>query len=179
MIYSRVSKLKEIKGFTPIEFEKFVGSLFEHMGYTVATTPVTGDHGVDLFLQKDGKRTIVQCKRYDNQVSSSVIREFYGAMVHYQADEGFLVTTGLFTVPGKAWATNKPIYFIDGQELCEWMGIVRPPALNMPPPLPGLIRPPPIPLSLQKIKRKSYKTLILIIIMLFVFAIVIDLLQQL
>jgi restriction system protein len=167
-IFSQVSTLKEIKDITPIEFEKFVGSLFEHRGYSVETTPVTGDPGVDLFLMKDAKRTIVQCKKYDGQVSASVIREFYGAMIHYEADEGYIVTTGMFTAPGIAWAANKPIVLVNGQELCEWMKIVRPPALNVPPPIINQM-PPPMPKRyLWPIKRIAYTALGIILFAIFV-----------
>jgi len=174
-IFSQVSTLKEIKNFTPIEFEKFVGTLFQNMGYSVETTPVTGDHGVDLFLMKDAKRTIVQCKKYDGQVSASVIREFFGAMVHYEADEGYIVSTGMFTAPGIAWAANKPIILVNGQELCEWMKIVRPPALNVPPPIINQM-PPPIPKKyLWPMRRISYTALGVLFFFLFIFAIIFDL----
>ena len=61
--HEKISKLDEIKKMDPLAFERFTGALFEKMGYKVSTTPESGDEGIDLRIEKDGKTGIVQCKR--------------------------------------------------------------------------------------------------------------------
>jgi len=121
--FDHVKRLDQIKSLDPIDFEHFVGDLFERMGYTVQTTARTGDEGIDLYLRKGNKTAIVQCKRkqYDGTVGQSVVRDLFGAMVHSGADEAYLVTTGTFSLPARSWATGKPIYLIDRNGLLEWL----------------------------------------------------------
>lgn len=119
--FGHVKRLDQIKSLDPIDFERFVGDLFEHMGYTVQTTARTGDEGIDLYLRKGNKTAIVQCKRYDGTVGQSVVRDLRGAMVHSGADEAYLVTTGTFSLPARSWATSESIHLIDGNELLEWI----------------------------------------------------------
>jgi restriction system protein len=73
---------------------------------------------VDLVLRRDGKTTLVQCKRWTGKsVGVSVVRELYGIMAAEKADEGILVTTSSFTQDTKSFVVGKPIQLIDGTRL--------------------------------------------------------------
>jgi HJR/Mrr/RecB family endonuclease len=119
--FKRIKRLDEIKSLTPIEFERYVGRFFEQIGYNVQATATTGDEGVDLFLRKNNKIIVVQCKKYDGTVGQPVVRELYGAMIHHRADEAYLITTGTISMPAQRWAANKPIQLVDGMQLLEWI----------------------------------------------------------
>ena len=43
-------------------FEKEIGNLFMEKGYNVIHTGKSGDEGIDLVVEKDNKKAIVQCK---------------------------------------------------------------------------------------------------------------------
>jgi len=116
----RLTKLTEVQKLDPVSFEKFVGELFVRMGYTISYTKGSGDEGVDIFIQKDGKQGIVQCKRYTGVVGQYVLRDFFGSMIHNKAKEAYLITTGSFSLPTKRWAQGKPIHLVDGTRLVEW-----------------------------------------------------------
>lgn len=49
---------------SPRKFEEHVGEMFAALGYNVRVTPISSDEGVDAYLEKGGRRAIVQCKRY-------------------------------------------------------------------------------------------------------------------
>lgn len=119
--FQRIEQLDQIKALDPIAFERFVGSLFERMGYIVQTTAVSGDEGVDLSLRRENKTAIVQCKCYEGAVGQPIVRDLYGAMVHNRADEAYLVTTGAISLPAQQWAAGKPIHLVDGNTLVEWV----------------------------------------------------------
>lgn len=119
--FNHIRQLDEIRQLDPVAFERFVGSLFEKMGYQVQTTPLSGDEGIDLILRKGTKLAIVQCKRYENSVGQPVVRDLYGAMVHNKADEAYLVTTGTVTLPAQQWVVGKPLHLVDGNMLVEWV----------------------------------------------------------
>ena len=38
-----------------------------------------------------------------------------------------MVTTGTFSLPARSWAEGKLITLVDGNDLCDWVGIVKPP----------------------------------------------------
>jgi restriction system protein len=50
------------------EFENYVAERLRQVGWTVEATSATGDFGVDLIAEKDGRRVAVQCKRLSHAV---------------------------------------------------------------------------------------------------------------
>jgi restriction system protein len=123
--FERIERLEEIKQLDPVEFERFVGTLFERMGYDVEMTAKSGDEGVDLVLHKDSKLAVVQCKRYEGSVGQPVVRDLYGAMVHNRAEKAYLITTGTITLPAQGWAKGKQIHLVDGSQLVDWIEVLE------------------------------------------------------
>jgi HJR/Mrr/RecB family endonuclease len=112
--------LTELYSLSPSQFEEFVALLFQHKGYRVKMRGGAGDHGVDLELrQGNGKRAIVQCKRYQRAISPDVVRDLYGTMMHERVAHAFLVTTADISTATRQWAKGKPITLIDGQALAR------------------------------------------------------------
>lgn len=110
--------------FSHTGFEKYVGALFEQNGFAVVHTGQTNDGGVDLKIYKNGKKGIVQCKRYDDKkVGPEIIRDLRGAIIRESAIAGFLITSSQFTTAAinEAAAVKSPrIVLIDGVRLAEW-----------------------------------------------------------
>jgi HJR/Mrr/RecB family endonuclease len=112
--------LEQLHNLSPCEFEHHVAELFEQRGYLVTVRGRSGDLGVDLELVgSDGRRAIVQCKRYRHAIGPDVVRELFGTMVHEMALHGFLVTTAVFSDAAREWARGKPISLIDGSTLVQ------------------------------------------------------------
>jgi restriction endonuclease len=99
------------------EFEQLCGDYFATLGYTVDFTPLSGDGGIDLVLTRDGELAVAQCKRTRKSVGEPVVRDLYGAMHHTGADEAFLCASSGFSPAAEAWARDKAITLIDGEEL--------------------------------------------------------------
>ena len=115
---AQVLDVAELYALSPGEFEQYVGRLFRRKGYKVRLRGGSGDLGVDLEVAKpDGRRAIVQCKRYQNTVGSEVVRELYGTLIHERAHHAFLVTTAEISEAAREWAANKPMTLIDGETL--------------------------------------------------------------
>jgi restriction system protein len=110
----------DLQTLSPANFEKYVAGLFRKKGYRVKLRGSKGDLGVDLELtQYNGKRAIVQCKRYHNTVGPKIVRELYGTLVHEQVAHAFLVTTANISDASRKWAQYKPITLIDGETLVK------------------------------------------------------------
>jgi restriction system protein len=96
------------------DFEQLVGEAFRQRGYKVRETGGGGaDAGVDLQLERDGERHLVQYKQWRAQrVGVEVIRELYGAMAAQGAAGGWVVTSGAFTEPARQFAQGRNIQLI-------------------------------------------------------------------
>ncbi|HEY7126010.1 MAG TPA: restriction endonuclease [Ktedonobacterales bacterium] len=128
--YDQRGTLRAFQEMDPLEFEQYVGRLFELEGYQVEYTARTGDEGVDLRLRRSkrgwrgrgGGLALVQCKRYGpgHSVGSPELQHFSGALRHELAYEGYVVTTSFFTPSAQEWAHREGIHLIDGLALLHW-----------------------------------------------------------
>lgn len=118
----RLATTRDISALTPTDFEHYVAILFEKAEYQVTQTGGRGDHGVDLVVQKGGTRSVVQCKRYEEAIGPSTIRELIGTITNAGMREGYLVTTSGFTAGAQREARKAPynIRLTDGDTLVRW-----------------------------------------------------------
>lgn len=108
-------------------FEQLVGEALRRQGYHVLEQGGGGpDGGVDLRARRQGKSSVVQCKRWRSQsVGVALIRELYGVITADAADAGIFVTVGSYTADARAFARGKPITLIDGPQLLDWVQSVQ------------------------------------------------------
>jgi HJR/Mrr/RecB family endonuclease len=104
---------------SPLDFEEAVGQLFHEKGYEVKTTAYSGDNGVDLFLWKDEKKYVVQCKTYKKVLGPNTVRDLYGTMTAEGAQEAFLVAPSGFSKATKQYCIGKPIKLMDIDDLTK------------------------------------------------------------
>ncbi|WP_129626591.1 restriction endonuclease [Candidatus Oscillochloris fontis] len=103
---------------TPTEFELRVQQLLADLGWTkLQHHGGSGDRGTDLTGSYQGKRYVIQCKRYRKKIPPSHIRDLIGTLYIQKADRALLVTTSGFTAQGYAEARNQPIDLWDGETL--------------------------------------------------------------
>ena len=102
-----------------IEFEEEMAKLFIARGYYVQTTPKSGDQGIDLIVKKNGKTTVVQCKAHRRTVGPMIVRDLYGSMVAYGADDAILACTGGFTKGVEDFVQGKPIRLVDVWDIVQ------------------------------------------------------------
>lgn len=107
---------KSMNGFV---YEREVSKLFLKKGYHVTTTKATGDGGVDIVLQRDGKIIIVQCKNTQKPAGPAIVRDLYGTMINFKAHEAILVTTSGCSKGAKEFMQGKPISVMSLAHLIE------------------------------------------------------------
>ncbi len=99
---------------SPRQFEEAIASLFRQLGYQVELTPYCNDRGKDAIAWKDGKKYLIECKRYDalNTIGRRDLQIFVAAMKEENADAGFYINTGRFanTVPDYASQNQIDLY---------------------------------------------------------------------
>lgn len=109
------------------DFEYLVSEAYRRKGYTVQENLAGGaDGGIDLTLNKEGKRSLVQCKNWKTQtVGVSTIRELFGVITAEGADEGIVVCSGHYTADAQEFAKGKPLTLIDGNSLTRLISEVQ------------------------------------------------------
>lgn len=97
-------------------FEIELAMVLKKLGYDVRRTGGAGDGGVDLALSLEGHEIIVQCKAHKKPIGPGPVRDLYGAMVHRNVPEAWLVSTAGFSSAAKDFAKGKRIRLL---RVCE------------------------------------------------------------
>ncbi|KAB7683160.1 restriction endonuclease [Plesiomonas shigelloides] len=126
--------LSRTRKVSPAFFEQLLIELLLAMGYggsgegMAHTLGKTGDNGVDGVINQDPlgvDQVYIQAKRYTdgNNVCSSDIRDFFGALNLKKAQKGIFITTSDFTSSAVQTAKNlgTRIVLINGKELAKLM----------------------------------------------------------
>ena len=109
--------LLEIDKMTGHDFEVFLEHLFRARGYKVSRVGRMADYGADLVIEKEGIKTVVQAKRWNNPVNVKAIQEIHTAMAHYSATKAVVVTNNHFTSNAVILAKDNHVELIDRQKL--------------------------------------------------------------
>ena len=123
--------LTQIKGMTPLSFEKLVLDLMVAMGSggvqkNAALTSAGADEGIDGLINEDrlGLDSVyLQAKRWENQVGRPEIQRFVGVRHGQRARKGVFLTTSTFSRDAyDSVATIDPkVVLIDGTRLAQLM----------------------------------------------------------
>jgi restriction system protein len=126
-LLDKQSGIESIRDMSWQNFELLVGEAFRRKGFDVRENGGGGaDGGIDLVLTKNGKKSIVQCKRWKTfSIGVPLIRELYGVMTSERANDCIFVSSGNYTAEARLFAEDKPIWLIDGSELLEMVAGVQ------------------------------------------------------
>jgi restriction system protein len=125
---------EQLAALTPEQFEQWCAHRLRTLGYTVRHVGGQGDHGVDLFAEKDRELAVVQCKRFTGSrtVGEPQIRDLFGAMHGEGASRALVITAGYFTAEARAWARGKSIELWDVDHIVKLPSGARPPTPDAP-----------------------------------------------
>lgn len=119
--FDRNLTINDIDCLDGIVFEQVLAKLFDRMGYMVRTTKASGDQGADLLLEKNGNKTVVQAKRYTNNLDNTPVQEVVAAKVHYGYHEAMVVTNRYFTKGAIELAASNHVQLIDRDILTNYL----------------------------------------------------------
>ena len=115
--YERLEELRKMPWET---FSAAVADAYKRRGYAV--TPADAQ-AYDFTLTKDGRTTLVQCRRWKvNQVGEGPLRELAKAVDRAEASRGICLATGVFSAPARKVASDEPITLVSGADLVELVG---------------------------------------------------------
>ena len=114
------SGINEIDNLSGEQFEERLEILFTKLGYKAKRT-VSGstkpDFSADLIIEKDGIKTAVQAKRWNQSVGEQVINDIYSAIPMYNCQFGMVVTNNYYTKMAKEKAKKLNITLWDRNDL--------------------------------------------------------------
>lgn len=105
--------MEEVDQYSGIEFEKFIGSLFETDGYSVGYTMASNDKGVDIIARRDGISIGIQCKCYTGAVGISAVQEAFAGKNFYDLDKSMVITNSKFTKAARELAQSTNVILWD------------------------------------------------------------------
>lgn len=111
------SNIEDIDKMNGGDFEKYTAILLKELGYSASATKLSGDFGVDVIAEKDGKEVIIQTKRYSKKVSISAVQEIAAAKEYYNVPDAWLITNNYFTKAAYELAIANDITLIDRDKL--------------------------------------------------------------
>jgi restriction system protein len=119
-----------VDAMTGPEFEHYVAGLMRRTGFrSVQVTGRAADLGADITAETaDGRRVVVQCKRYAGTVGSPHVQRLNGtAWTIHRADVTLLVTTGRLSTHALDLAVRCGITVVDRAALAAWVASNRSP----------------------------------------------------
>ena len=115
--YYRLRNFKSVESLTGVEFEKVVGSIYKSMGFNVIFTPTSGDYGVDVIAESNGKKIAIQAKRYSKPVGVSAVQEVASGSIFYKANKAVVISNTEFTENAKKLAGQLNVQLIGKRQL--------------------------------------------------------------
>jgi hypothetical protein len=103
----------------PDEFERYVASIFTHLGFTVESVGQNGDQGVDVIACKGTLRLAIQAKRYLGAVGNAAVQEVYAGMAHHKCHRCIVATNSDFTSSAIALAQSTGCLLIGGDKIAS------------------------------------------------------------
>jgi HJR/Mrr/RecB family endonuclease len=111
----------EIDAMDGVEFEDYVAARMQRAGWQVSFTPVVGDYGVDLIVQKDGQCVAIQCKRHGKTVGVSAVQQVVAGARHHGCTRSIVVSNQEFTSAAKQLAYTHGCQLIGRKALRSWV----------------------------------------------------------
>jgi restriction system protein len=109
--------ISEVDKMSGTDFEMFLSSLFNKLGYKVQHTGKIGDLGSDLIIEMGGVKIAVQAKRYTGNVGPDAVREVNTVMRPRNCTLGMVVTNSYYTNEAKYLAKQNNITLWDRNDL--------------------------------------------------------------
>ncbi|MGB6210004.1 restriction endonuclease [Mycobacterium sp.] len=117
--------MRAIDAMSGTEFEDYVAARLRRARWQVAFTSASGDYGVDLIAQRDGRSVAIQCKRHGKSVGVAAVQQVVAGARHHGCTRSIVISNQEFTQAAKQLAATHGCQLIGRKALQTW---VPPPA---------------------------------------------------
>ena len=113
--------LKRIDKMNGHDFEEFMKTVYELLGYHVEQTKKSGDQGIDLIIRKHFKKIGVQLKRYSGAVGNFAVQEAVAGKRYYKLDKVCVLTNRSFTKSAIELAKVNKVELLSRNDLAKML----------------------------------------------------------
>ena len=110
---------------TPKEYEVMCADILKNAGWDASITKASGDQGVDVVAEKNGKKIVFQCKRYSYPVGNKAVQEALAGKSFYGADVAVVVSNQIFTSSAKELAQSTGVLLLHHEMLSDLDSVMR------------------------------------------------------
>lgn len=103
VVYTAMNTTETLETYQPstlqvgLGFENHVEKLYRGFGYSVSTTPASGDFGVDLIAISNTEKIAIQCKKYATSVGPDAVMQVYSGAAYYECTRFAVFSVNGFT----------------------------------------------------------------------------------
>lgn len=102
---------------SPAEYERYCAGLLEEAGWNPIVLASSGDQGVDILAERNGKKLVVQCKYYSQPVGNGAVQEVHAGKAVHGADLACVVSNCDFTPGARIAATRTGVLLLHHNQL--------------------------------------------------------------
>ncbi len=126
-IFYNTDSLDSLKALSWQELESLTAQILRGLHYKVIDMGgAKADGGIDLIAYKKNFKYIIQCKQWKSTtVGVKVVREMLGVSMHEKASGVYIFTCGNFTKDAKEFAKGKPVYLVNGYQICKLIAKIK------------------------------------------------------
>ena len=106
-------------------YETLCRNLLEARGWTVETTPMTGDQGADLIAEAHGRRVVIQCKFHARSIGNKAVQEAFSAVGFHGGDAAAVVSNASFTRSARQLAETNGVLLLHHDQLPDLERLMR------------------------------------------------------
>jgi restriction system protein len=111
------SDIRFSNNMSPTEYEQLVCQTLKEHEWEARTTKGSGDQGIDVVASLNGKRIVIQCKLYSNNVGNSAVQEAVAGREFEKAQFAAVVSNAAFTASAKQLAATANVLLLHHDEL--------------------------------------------------------------
>ena len=112
------------------EFEKFIISLFQKLGYSSTITNRSKEYGCDMMLQQANYRIAVQTTRSESELTFTSVQRVLDSSRKYNSQLSIVITNNKFLSSAKNLAKIKDVVLLDRKKLLELVDLSNLPVNN-------------------------------------------------
>ena len=116
-----VARFEAVSSMSGGQFEIFTVDLFRAMGHQTTVMGGSGDQGVDLIVQYEGRRAAIQCKNYKKRVGNKPVQEVYAGAKHHCCELAWVVAPAGYTKGALELARSVGVSLYDAEAIRAWI----------------------------------------------------------
>ena len=100
-------------------FEKWVAEALIGFGWAATVTPGSGDQGIDVIAEKDGKKLGIQCKLYSSAIGNKAVQEAHAGKSYHDTDAVAVLSNAPYTSSAKDLAKMTGVELLSHHDIPE------------------------------------------------------------